>query len=118
MCLQCMCESENLECPIPGMYLGKAKKASPPDGSGVQEGDYLLGWCNDPVVIIRPAENVFNCYFISGDLQVEDKWVTCTANQGYELIRACKKAGYRKRDGNVEYWLIKKLNLPEVKSYD
>jgi hypothetical protein len=41
--------------------------------------------------------------------KIEASLRTCGPETGYFFMKACKKAGYRKKDGRLSFWLMDKL---------
>jgi hypothetical protein len=123
MCLQCCVESVSYAEPIPGWFLQKAIKDHP-DWSA---GHYGLGTSNDPDFII-PFEPLKDLTFGMSDKELDklefdynmayedqseefNKLLTCHPMTGYELVNACRSAGYNpEEDGyNIAYWLLHRL---------
>lgn len=93
------------------------------DGIGLvwPKGWYALQTYNDPDLIWEPKVwpdplKGLNANTHPKEYKLWEKWaedvekmeqaLVLPAETGYELVKACYKAGYRKRNGRLAYWLF------------
>jgi len=87
------------------------------------KGWYALQRWNDPDIIFehKPAPDPLQLGKLSANThpkefeawkkwaenaEITEKSLTLPAYVGYLFVRACKKAGYRNRDGRLSFWLV------------
>lgn len=112
MCEQCMAKTRIIAEALPDWLLVKASQ----DGDVMKAGQYGLVRQNDPDFwwtgkpIKYTGDNKDNKKFWE-IVELLDKTLDCNPMTGYDLVRACKKAGYRpdKHGFRLASWLQNRM---------
>jgi len=103
--MQCVVESEDLGEFLPGWYLGRATINSDADWP---KGNLALIQCNDPTYVLTDIDP--NKDYEGEDLIYLIECFYGRPKEGWELLEAAKKKGYKpKVHGHLELWIVKRI---------